>query len=432
MSPERSNLIYLDNAATSWPKPPCVAVAMHEYMTQVGIGFGRSNSRHAESIRSTIEGLRRDLAEMLNARSDEIILTNSATDGLNLVIHGLLLHRFGAKCQATNSKSGATTPALVITTQTEHNSVLRPLRSWVRRGWIRLATLRCDHLGNVDWETLDELLAERPIMLCVSHASNVTGAIQSLAGIGDRCRASGTLFLIDAAQTLGWLPIDVGTLACDFLIAAGHKGLCGPLGTGVAFIRRDRQGEVDSLRLGGTGASVFNDDEEPAGPTKWEGGNLNVPGLIGLAAAIRGRHQSFAAHAIDAADAADAIDATLSWSDASSKNQMLKLASHLWESLDSLNGVTRIADPGYDPFADGTLRLPIISLTFADWDPTSLALALESAADLVTRSGYHCAPTIHSALGTTKDGTLRISLGPYNTMQHVVTLRETLEMVCRF
>lgn len=411
MSPEYSKMIYFDNAATSWPKPTVVAAAMHDYMTQCGIGFGRSSGRQAEFVRVTIEKLRRGLAALLHATAEEIILTTSATDGLNLVIQGLFLQRFGAKTCRARVDSDSSLPALVVTTQIEHNSVLRPLQSWERRGWIRVATLPCDEMGQVIWDQLDELLQQRPLLLCVSHVSNVTGVIQSLDSLGERCRATGTLLLVDAAQSLGCLPVDVQRFACDFLLASGHKGLHGPLGTGVAYIRHERQGHIDSLRLGGTGSFTNQREEELSGPSKWEAGNLNVPGLIGLAAAVGERSEP-------------------PRNDESLKTN--KLASQLWDGLGKIPEVTRIADPGDNPFEQHESRLPIISITVAGWDPASLAVALESAAGVVTRAGYHCAPLIHSALGSSADGTLRFSLGPYNTVSDVEHLLLAMENVCRF
>ncbi len=406
-----SKLVYLDNAATSWPKPPVVAEAIHQYLTQCGIGLGRSSGRQADDIHATVEGLRRNVARILNATADEIVLTNSATDGLNLVIHGLMLHRFGLKTGPISTEAIGAGPALVITTQIEHNSVLRPLRAWERRGWIRIVTLPCDSCGRVIWHDLDELLRQRPLLLCVSHASNVTGTIQTLTSLGKRCRAVGTLLVIDAAQTLGHVNVDVQEIGCDYLLASGHKGLYGPLGTGVAYLRREQQFQVDSLRMGGTGSFTILPDEELSGPTKWEAGNLNVPGLIGLAAAV-------------------------GESVARSRNDdlctMSELAATLWDGLGKLDGVTRIADPGQNPFIQQDLRLPIISITVHGWEPSALAVALESAAGLVTRAGYHCASLIHSALGTSHGGTLRFSLGPYNKAQDLELLLDTLERVCRF
>ncbi|MBL8889643.1 MAG: aminotransferase class V-fold PLP-dependent enzyme [Planctomycetaceae bacterium] len=423
MVSEQNSWVYLDNAATTWPKPPCVAAAINEYMTKYGIGMGRSVGRYADQIRSTIDRLRRDLASLLNAHTDEIILTNSATDGLNLIIQGLLLNRFGMSTSPFAHHSVAQYPALVLTTQIEHNSVLRPLQSWVQRGWIRVEVLPCDRFGSVDWSSLEDWLAQRPLMLCVNHASNVTGVIQSLSGIGQRCRAAGTLFLIDAAQTLGWLPIDVQNLACDFLVAAGHKGLYGPLGTGLAYIRREQQAVVDSLRLGGTGSVLGEEISDLVGPTKWESGNFNVPGLIGLAAAVQAR-RSHVTDVNSTGTPAVAPRPTIA--------QLAPLASQLWSSLGAMPEVKLVADPGCDPFVEGPARLPIISLNVANWDNSTLALALDSAAGLVTRAGYHCAPLIHSVLGTSTSGTLRISLGPFNTGEQIVCLRETLEKVCRF
>lgn len=431
---------------------------MLEYMQLGGGGHGRSIGRAADSLRETLAELRRDLAALIGAADHEIVFANSATDALNLIIHGLMLQRFGSRVPAAASGSAAADRrtreadrALVITTQIEHNSVLRPLQAWVRRGWIRLEILPCDSSGQVQWSGLEPLLAQQPWLVCAAHASNVTGTVQDLAAVGERCQRAGIWFLVDAAQTLGCLPVDVRQLGCDMLVAPGHKSLAGPLGTGVAYIHQRLHDHVDSIRLGGTGGVLGQWDADVPPPQKWEAGNWNVPGLLGLAAALRMRLAKTVSDTACPAKLTNkeyplnkSIHTTkYSNNDLSTRpndrvtNQHAEddpweLATQLWEGLGRLPEIQRVGATEAEPYRDRQRRLPIVSFTARDWDPAALAVALESAGGFVTRAGYHCAPLIHAALGTEAGGTVRVSFGPGNTHTQVQQLLETLESVCRF
>lgn len=440
--------VYFDHAATSWPKPAAVTLAMTDYLQSGMVGHGRSVGRSADALRETLAGLRRDLATLIGAAEHEIVFAHSATDALNLIIHGLMLQRFGNRTgdRFDSSNRSEAEPALVITTQIEHNSVLRPLHAWVRRGWIRLEILPCDTGGKVQWSALEHLWEQRPWLVCANHASNVTGTVQDLESVGAQCRRAEALFLVDAAQTLGCLPVDVQQLSCDFLVAPGHKSLAGPLGTGVAYLHQRVHDQVDSIRLGGTGGVLGQWDADVPPPQKWEAGNWNVPGLVGLAAALRTRL---------AANDSDKNTATRAYSD-NKINQINKsnstntsqlpsdpaapvatddpweLATRLWEGLGRIPEIQRCGAGEDQPYKDRGRRLPIVSFTAEDWEPAALAVALESAGGFVTRAGYHCAPLIHQALGTTSGGTLRVSFGPGNTGHQVEQFLQTLESVCRF
>lgn len=441
--------VYFDHAATSWPKPAAVTQAILEYLQSGGGGHGRSMGRAADSLRETLAELRRNLAALIGAGEHEIVFANSATDALNLIIQGLMLHRFGSRITAApesairSHRSNSYEPALVITTQIEHNSVLRPLQAWVRRGWIRLEILPCDANGQVQWSGLDPLLAQQPWLVCASHASNVTGVVQDLAAVGAQCQQAGAWFLVDAAQTLGCLPVDVRQLGCDLLVAPGHKSLAGPLGTGVAYIHSRLHDQVDSIRLGGTGGVLGQWDAEVPAPQKWEAGNWNVPGLVGLAAALRSRPTVAPPEDAPAATCQNKeyqsnktirinTDSRQLGESGHSQDDPWDLAAQLWEGLGRLPAIHRVGATEAEPYRDRLRRLPIISFTAEDWEPAALAIALESAGGFVTRAGYHCAPLIHAALGTTVGGTLRVSFGPGNTHTQVQLFLETLESVCRF
>jgi len=408
MQPE-TGPIYLDNAATSWPKPAEVAAAMRDYVQDCGLSVGRSSGSAAQDVADRVTALRQSLADWIGGQSDEVILTSSATDGLNLAIHGLVIQRLWASADSTPSMP--VRPWTVLTSRIEHNSVLRPLQSWARRGVLQIQWVDCDDQGLIRQEPLEAGLRQAPWLVCLSQASNVTGVVQELAETGRRCRAQGSLFLIDASQTVGHLPVNVQTLNCDLMVASGHKALLGPLGTGVLYVRRGIQEQVDSLRLGGTGSLGVDLDEVPDSPQKWEAGNLNLPGLLGLAAAL--------AH----------LEA-IGWQN--QQQRVNQLCSRLWQALEEIPGLHLVADPGQDPFRSETARVPIISLTTDLLAPHELALALETVGGIVTRAGHHCAPLIHPALRTAPDGTLRISPGPFTTDDQIDQLVRTINMILRF
>lgn len=406
-----SQSIYLDNAATSWPKPPEVQRAIQEYWQELGGTTGRSRSREAEMLASRIQQLRSTLAQLLKANAPrEIIFTLNATDSLNLVIHGTIL-----TAKRTGSLLGGRKvnwPLTVAVSHAEHNSILRPLNYWQNEGSLKILTLSTNALGQVDLPRAEEVFQTQQVdMLCVTHASNVTGTINDVRQLGQLCHQHGTLFLLDAAQTVGHLPIDVQEFQCDFLVAAGHKSLLGPLGTGLLYIHRDRITHLDSLRMGGTGSSSDLTDPEMASPMKWEAGNPNLPGLIGLAAAVElvpDRLQSLA-----------------------ETRRVNDLAASLWEGLGQIPTLSLVADPGSNPFQVGPPRIPIISCTCDLLDVASLSLALQQKG-ITTRSGYHCAPWIHEALQTPAGGTLRFSPGFFNQPTDIDRTLEALKAILDF
>ncbi len=369
--------IYLDNAATSWPKPPAVYDAVERALRTLGAPAGRAAYREAIEADAIVAAARRQIAALIGAASpSQVVFTFNGTDSLNLALHGLL------------ARGGR-----VVTTAAEHNSVLRPLRLLEERGQIEVTRVAVGGSGVVDPDDVRSALARGARLLAITHASNVTGAIQPVAELARLARACGALVLVDAAQTAGELHIDVGALDCDVLAAPGHKGVLGPLGTGFLYIRPGVERELESIRQGGTGSESWQDRQPEGLPDKYESGNLNVPGLAGLSAAAgwllaRGVER-IAEHA-------------------------RRLSQRLYDGLACVDGV-RVYGPR-DPAA----RVGIVSIRLEQLDPQAAAAALDTAFGIQTRAGLHCAPLMHAALGTLHvGGTLRFSVGAFNTDEEI-------------
>lgn len=369
--------VYLDNAATSWPKPPAVYEAVDRYLRQVGAPAGRSGYEEATAVAQLVQKTRSELAALVGlADPSHIIFTLNGTDSLNLVLHGLL--REGDH---------------VVTTVVEHNSVLRPLAHLQAARGIAVTHVACNAEGVVDTEEVRAALTPATRLVAIIHASNVTGALQPVAQIGKLAHEAGALVLCDAAQTVGHVPVDMNAINVDFLAAPGHKGLMGPLGTGVLAIRPGLADALDSIRQGGTGSRSEQVLQPSELPDKFEAGNLNVPGIAGLAAGI----------AYLKAEGIPAIE---------SRGQ--QLIDRLLTGLSGIDGL-RVLGP-----AKAGDRVPLVSVALEGYDPQEVALVLDAAHRIQVRAGLHCAPLMHQALGTQAGGgTVRISLGAFTTVAEV-------------
>src|SRR6476659_1810032 len=269
MQPNRNHRIYLDNAATSWPKPEAVYDAVDRYLREIGAPNGRSSYRTAMESNRIVDRARRAVAALLGVReASQVVFGFNCTDVLNLAIRGIV--RPGDH---------------VVTTVCDHNSVLRPLRALFEDSGAKLSYVPCDHLVFISPDDVRAALRPQTRLVAVNHASNVTGAIQPVEEIGRVVRESNAFYLVDAAQSLGHVPIDVQSLDADLLAAPGHKGLLGPLGTGVLYIRPGVEHDLKPLRCGGTGSQSDEDRQPDVMPDKYEPGNHNLAGLAGLAAA---------------------------------------------------------------------------------------------------------------------------------------------------
>lgn len=391
MSPpvESPARIYLDHAATSFPKPEPVVQAVTEYLTQCGVAAGRGSSRRAAELDGRIAAGRASLARLWNAESPrEIAFTFNGTDSLNLAIHGCL--RPGDH---------------VVTTELEHNSVLRPLRVWETERGVTLTVIPPEVDGRISPERIRESLRPNTRLVAMTHASNVTGVVQPISAVGDQLRhRPDILFLVDAAQTAGHVPIDVQGARIDLLCCSGHKGLLGPLGTGVVFIRASRVSEVRAFRQGGTGSQSESLDQPATAPDKYESGNPNAAGIVGLAAGLNWIH----CQGIDSLGARSA-----------------HLVSLLYDGL-TANPNVRVLSPSPSLVENAG----VISFVVDGIDPRITATLLDAHFGIEVRAGLHCAPLVHRILGTLESGgTVRVSVGPFTTEADIDALLTALMMI---
>lgn len=379
--------IYLDNAATSWPKPEAVYQAVDHYQREVGASAGRSAYAEAMTVGRAVDETRELIARLLGAGDPRrIVFGLNGTDMLNLAIHGLL--RAGDR---------------VVTSVAEHNSVLRPLRALEQRGLIEVTRVECHGDGFIAIEQIEDALKTGIRLVAVTQASNVTGALQDIETIGRLAKEHGALMLVDAAQSLGHVPIDVGRLPIDVLAAPGHKGLLGPLGTGVLYLRPGMESELVPQRQGGTGTRSEEDVQPEELPERYEAGNLNAPGILGLGAGVRWLLQQ---------------ELT------SLRQHEIEFTTRLYEGLAAIPGV-RMFGPG-----PGSIRVGVVSITVSGYDPQEFALALDSACRVQVRAGLHCAPLMHRCLGTFDGGgAIRFSLGPFNTSADIDAATAAVEAI---
>ena len=363
---------YLDHAATSWPKPPGSLEACIDFQTHNGASSGRGLYRSAECSTRLVGATRQSVARLIHAPSPkDVALCNNGTQALNAAILGLL---------SSPSLRGCN----VVTTSTEHNSVLRPLELASKFYGIRYTAVPCDVNGWVDPNRISEAMNKETRLVIVNHASNVTGMIQDIPSISNIAKQSNSILMIDAAQTLGYVPIDVVKDGIHILAAPGHKGAGGMLGSGLLYVHQDIQHCLEPVWIGGTGTQ----SESISGPFDWlsaiESGNCNLPAIASLNAGIEWVEKN--------AKPSPLLAWTLAIIDAISKESNLRLIGTSNCSCDT--------------------RLPVISVTCASASCHELAILLDAACQVEARSGLHCAGLIHRDLGTqAAGGTLRISLG---------------------
>jgi cysteine desulfurase / selenocysteine lyase len=381
-------MIYLDHAATSWPKPPEVISAMADFLERAGGNPGRAGHRLSIEAGRIVYSVRDTLALFFNASDPlRIIFTANATQAINLCLYGDL--RLGDH---------------VITSSIEHNAVMRPLRDLESRG-VDLSVIPCNQDGSIDPESIARAMRPTTRIVAVTHASNVTGTILPIAEIADVAHKSGALLLVDASQTAGVLPIDMQAMNIDFLAFTGHKGLQGPQGTG-GLVIGDRvcAEEMEPLWRGGTG-SLSEFEIQPSDlPDKFESGTLNGPGIAGLGAGV----QYIMKRGIDAIRA-----------------QELELTQQLAEGIKSIGGVTV-----YGP-DDISCRTSIVSFTAAAHRVSEIGLRLDEEFGILSRVGLHCAPAAHRTVGTFPEGTVRLALGVGTTREEIASVIEAIKKIAR-
>ncbi|MCC5785129.1 MAG: aminotransferase class V-fold PLP-dependent enzyme [Phycisphaerales bacterium] len=379
------NRLYLDNAATSFPKPPGVAEAVANYMTEVGASPGRGAYAESRTGASVIADCRELIADLIGLPTPErIIFTLNCTDALNMAIKGVVF----------KALRGGRRPYL-ITTPLDHNSVLRPYNALAERGWADWSCLHADpESGLVDPDELRRAIRTETALVSLVHASNVTGVLQPIDELVKVCREAGVPVLIDAAQSAGHLPINMAELGADFLAFPGHKGLLGPLGTGVLAIRPGAETLLDTWREGGTGSASEQDTQPEDLPDRFEPGSHNTPAIAGLACALRWLHE----RGIDRIRAHE-----------------LELIERVLDRLPEAQAAGyRLLGPPTSQ-QDPAQRVAVFSFAHESVDPHELADRLEHDHAVLVRAGIHCAPRAHETHATISTGALRLSFGPFNT-----------------
>lgn len=379
-------MIYLDNAATSWPKPEEVYLEMDKFFRQFGANPGRAGYKIAAHASRKIFDVRESLAAFFGAEdSAQIIFTTSTTHSLNLAIHGII-------------EKGDH----VITSAVEHNSVIRPLKELEKEGIIELSVVGLNAEGQIDLEILQDKIGEKTKLIVISHGSNVTGDVFGLEEIGQISQEKEILLLVDAAQTAGFLPIDVQAMKIDMLAFAGHKSLYGPPGTGGLYIRKGLN--VKPIFAGGTGSKSEEFYQPDVFPEKYESGTMNSVGVIGLGVGV----------------------------EFIKRVGLEKIRHHeLLLSKIFLEGLTAIKNIKVYGQIDDELRTPVVSFNIGEESSTEIGYILDQVFDIAVRSGLHCAPLNHQTLGTLQQGTVRAGFGYFNTQEDVETLLLAIQQIAQ-
>jgi len=379
--------IYLDNAATSWPKPDAVYEAVDHYQRDIGTAAGRGAYQSAQQAQRVVAESRAACARLLGiANPGQLVFTSNGTTSLNLAIHGLL-------------KPGDH----VVTTVCEHNSVLRPLHHQFEKNGVRVTYVGCDEAGFVGAAPVAEATSPKTRLVVVSHASNVTGAIQPIAEFARITHDADATLLVDAAQTAGCVPIDIEELGIDLLACGGHKGLLGPLGTGLLYIRPGLDEQLRTYIQGGTGTDSFSESQPDPMPEKFESGNLNVPAIAGLGVAARFLEEKN-------------VSAV--------QLHHQQLTRQLLDGLAAIPGI-RVVGPSADQ-----PRVAVVSCAVDGYDPQEFAAALDASCNVECRAGLHCAPRMHAALGTSSSsGLVRFSPGWATTAAEIDTTLEAVAVL---
>ena len=365
--------IYLDNAATTFPKPETVYSAMDRVLRETGVSPNRGGYRQSLDASRILFETRESLAELFNVPdSSRFIITHSATESLNLAVKGLLIPGDH-----------------VVTTTMEHNSLARPLHEVSNNG-VNLTWVSGDENGYVSIESILKAVTPHTRLVAMTHCSNVTGALNPAAELGSILKERGVIFLLDASQSAGSVPIDIPAMNVDLFAAPGHKGIYGPQGTGFLYIADDIQ--LKPLMVGGTGGGSTELTPPDDLPERFESGTHNIAGIAGLRAAA---------------------DFIASRGIANIQRHEMLLVSQLIEGLSSINGVNVINMNLAKP------RGAVVSFTCHGVDPSTVGFILDKDFDIAVRVGLHCAPLAHRTIGTFPEGTVRVSPGIFNTREDI-------------
>ena len=380
--PEKT--IYLDNAATTFPKPRGVLEEMIEAYSRLGVSPGRGSYDLSMEAEEEVTAVRRRICQFFGGSNPErVIFSYNATDALNTLIQGLI---------SPDSR--------VVTSRLEHNSVLRPLHHFSERGLIHLDFVPFGEEGFIDPLSVAQAITPETGFVILTHASNVLGTIQPVERVGAICRERGVPFLLDVTQTAGLIPIRMDEWGVSAVAFTGHKAMLGPTGIGGLVLCPGL--DVRTTRFGGTGVESRSLNHTQAYPFRLEAGTINVAGVYGLSAGLRYlSHQG-----IEKLRAGETF-----------------LAGRLRDGLKSIKGI-RVYGPG-----TGDRTVPIVLCNVDGMDPEDVSTILDGDFGIATRAGLHCAPLIHQHLGTSPKGGVRFSLGPFNTADEIEKVLEAMAAV---
>jgi cysteine desulfurase / selenocysteine lyase len=371
-----NNLIYLDNSATTYPKPEQVYKFMDSFYREHGVNPGRSGFDAALEAEEIVMNTRKLLTNFFNAGEDSNRLTFSynASDSLNMILQGL-----------------AEKGDHVITTMLEHNSVLRPLHHLEMNGLIQVSHIKFDEQGYINPDDIKNAIRENTKMVVMNHCSNVIGTVQPVAEIGKICKEAGVLLIVDTTQSAGSIPIDMQAMGIDVVVFTGHKCLMGPTGIGGSYVMENVP--VKYTRFGGTGVRSAQKTHLEEFPYRLECGTLNLLGVAGLNAGVKW----ILANGIE----------TL-------HNKEMKLWKKLRDGIQSIeNVITYCAGSEIN-------RNPVLCFNIKGFEAGDVGTMLDVDYNIACRTGLHCAPDVHVGLGTDKiHGTVRLSVGPFNTDEHI-------------
>ena len=380
-------MIYLDNAATSWPKPEAVYQAMDSLMRNTGASPGRSGHLLSITAARIIYETREAVAQLFGVHDPaHIVFTSNATEALNLAIKGLL--HIGDHA---------------VTTSLEHNSVMRPLRALEKKG-IEVSVVNCSANGSLDPGDIERAIRPYTRLIVLSHASNVVGTFLPVAEVGRIAREHEVPLLVDAAQSAGCYPIDFEAMKIDLLAFSGHKSLYGPQGTGALCIREGIESLLEPLKYGGTGSYSEYEHQPEFLPDKYESGTPNTVGLAGLGAGVRFVMQEGLSNI---------------------REKEERLTKLLMDGLTTIPGVDIYGNPHPGD------RVAIVSFNLSGLTPSEVALQLEEDFRIMCRPGLHCSPVAHKTLGTFPQGSVRLSPGHFNSVHDIERTVEAVRQIAR-